>query len=138
MSALEDGLDSIVPNNDVIGKSLIETVTLDSMLPNSRIDLMKIDVEGAELDVLKGAHTILSSNPDIVLSVEYNKHIIHEKGENYDSLFIYLHELGFKIGDSKEIYANNTQDRSFGSRSFKDISSHKDLNHTFTNLVCCR
>jgi FkbM family methyltransferase len=38
----------------------VECVTLDSFFPDARIDILKIDVEGFEEDVLKGARTVLS------------------------------------------------------------------------------
>jgi len=51
-------------------KVIIETDTLDSILKKnniSRADLMKIDVEGAEAEVLKGAtKTLKNSHPKII------------------------------------------------------------------------
>lgn len=52
---------------------LVQTrvVTLDeTMPPGSRVDLIKIDVEGSELDVLDGASRLLNENPDAGLIVE--------------------------------------------------------------------
>ena len=46
-------------------------VSLDEIMPpGSRVDLIKIDVEGAELDVLDGAGRLLRENPDAGLIVE--------------------------------------------------------------------
>lgn len=46
----------------------VELKKLDDIIPdNVNIDFIKIDVEGAELQVLKGAETLLSKNKPIIL-----------------------------------------------------------------------
>jgi len=46
----------------------VNVYALDAMAPSHGFDAMKIDVEGAELDVLRGAQKILHLNrPDIIL-----------------------------------------------------------------------
>jgi len=55
-----------------IGNIAVQTVTLDSFCTEAgvRPDLVKIDVEGAELMVLRGASKVLSeSHPTIILAV---------------------------------------------------------------------
>ena len=43
----------------------VEVVRLDDAVPsNALLDVVKIDVEGAELDVIKGMSRILSDSPD--------------------------------------------------------------------------
>lgn len=50
----------------------VPTVTLDSALgPDCHVDLLKVDAEGAELEVLRGALRIVQANPDIALIVEF-------------------------------------------------------------------
>jgi FkbM family methyltransferase len=50
----------------------VPLVRLDSVLSsNTHVDLVKIDVEGAELDVLESASAIIASNPAIALIVEF-------------------------------------------------------------------
>ncbi len=50
----------------------VKVVCLESALPsNQRIDLLKIDAEGAELEVLEGGMNLITTNPDIALIVEF-------------------------------------------------------------------
>jgi FkbM family methyltransferase len=60
------------PGRDV-GVITVRTTTLDSILQTlsvARVDVMKIDVEGAELSVLAGARQTLLANPGIVLLID--------------------------------------------------------------------
>jgi FkbM family methyltransferase len=50
----------------------VATVTLEGVLgPACPVDLIKIDAEGAELEVLRGALPIVHANPDVALIVEF-------------------------------------------------------------------
>lgn len=73
------GANSIFPQTDrhqrithvrEIGKEKIKLARLDSMaseFPNRTVDIVKIDVEGCEVNVLKGGHHFLSENVDIIM-----------------------------------------------------------------------
>lgn len=62
--------------------------TLDGLLLSDRIDFIKIDVEGFEYEVLKGAkQTIASDHPDIFIEI-FNK--------NYDKVHSLLMQMGYK------------------------------------------
>jgi hypothetical protein len=68
--------------------------TLDYLLQQNGIrdaNWIKIDVEGAEFEVLKGAHNILSNSKDIALLIE-----IHGK-DNYKPVLEFLNRYSFKI-----------------------------------------
>lgn len=72
----------------------VETRTLDSLVKDARakhVDLIKIDTEGAEEFVLKGAEKTLRGNRDVVVIIE-----LHE-GIRRDKLFGFLEGLGFGI-----------------------------------------
>lgn len=50
----------------------VEVIRLDDAIPRGqRLDLVKIDVEGAELDVLAGMARLLKANADIAVIAEY-------------------------------------------------------------------
>lgn len=71
----EGHLDTVadVPGRSMTaGKALVPTVTVDSVAEKLGVlpDVMKIDVEGAELEVLRGAETVLRARrPQIFLSI---------------------------------------------------------------------
>lgn len=72
--------------------------TLDSVVSERKFllpDLVKIDVQGAELDVLKGGVETLKHAKDILIEiahVEYNKGAPH-----HDEVVNFLNELGFQM-----------------------------------------
>ena len=73
--------------------------TLDNLIFQlekiKQVNWIKIDVEGAELEVLKGAHIILSNNKDIALLIEIHK---NSEGKNlYKEIIELLHSYNFKI-----------------------------------------
>ncbi|WP_438299335.1 FkbM family methyltransferase [Pseudomonas sp. NMS19W] len=52
----------------------ISTITLDEFLPaDLTAKLLKIDAEGAEIDVMKGARRLLAANPQMLLIVELGR-----------------------------------------------------------------
>jgi methyltransferase, FkbM family len=68
----------------------VESITLDSFVFKNNIehiDFIKLDVEGAELDVLKGAiETIKKFKPKMAISV-------YHKGDDIVAIPLFLHEL---------------------------------------------
>jgi FkbM family methyltransferase len=68
-----------------------------------KVNWIKIDVEGTELEVLKGAHNILSKNKDIALLIEI--HNISEGKNLFQSIMDLLDSYNFKI-EFEKVYAN--------------------------------
>jgi FkbM family methyltransferase len=72
----------------------VEARTLDYLLSKftqlTEVNWIKIDVEGAEFEVLKGAHNILSNSKDIRLLIE-----IHGQ-DNYEPIVKYLGQYNFE------------------------------------------
>jgi FkbM family methyltransferase len=91
---------SIIPDRAPTEKFIeVNANTLDNLLHENEISLeqlnwIKIDVEGAELDVLKGATNILSKSKDISLLIE-----IHDVGNGktlYEPIMDLLNDYNFK------------------------------------------
>ena len=81
----------------------VKANTLDSLLLENgtkEVNWIKIDVEGAEYEVLKGATDILSSSKDISLLIE-----IHNLGANnktfYEPIIHLLESKNYKLSFEK-------------------------------------
>ncbi len=99
----KSGWHSLVSNPACTQKSTIEVKkrTLDSILEdagNPRVDMIKIDVEGAEMEVLQGASTIFGNNPDLIVLLDLHPHMGVDPVEVCD----FLAEKGFEILNMKE------------------------------------
>ena len=84
------------------GNSSIEVKkrTLDSILGevvDIQVDMIKIDVEGAEMEVLKGASLMLENNPDLIMLLDLHPHM----GVNPVEVCGFLSERGFQILNMK-------------------------------------
>lgn len=87
------------------GDMHIAAVSIDEMLPSTNIDFIKLDVEGAEAQLLSGARNkIQSSRPVIALSLYHNP----------QDLWV-LPELLFEICDDYEFYIRQHYFNSFDS-----------------------
>jgi FkbM family methyltransferase len=62
-----------------------------------KIDFLKMDIEGGELAVFKGARETLRRNPDIVLMFECTKARCARYGHTQQDVFNFLQGLGFHI-----------------------------------------
>jgi FkbM family methyltransferase len=70
---------------------------LSYLIPDTKeIDLVKIDVEGAELQVLKGMANLLKTKRIKKLFVEITPTFLNDFGDNREELFQYLAMYGYK------------------------------------------
>ncbi len=94
----EGNLDSFYARPDL---PALETVTVDTVrlddVVKCKVDFVKIDVEGAEIEVLLGMDDILASNPDIRLIVEFNPSCLQSAGYPPEELPRFLMERGFAL-----------------------------------------
>jgi FkbM family methyltransferase len=66
----------------------VDVIPLDDALAGAgRIDLVKMDVEGAELDVLAGMGGIVASNPDVAVIAEFGPSHLRRVGLEPDGWF---------------------------------------------------
>jgi FkbM family methyltransferase len=72
---------------DYFAVTQVETVRLDQLI--DRCDVLKIDVEGAELDVLEGAGGLLA---DARLLIEYAPYVLEVAGRSGDELLARLRD----------------------------------------------
>jgi FkbM family methyltransferase len=71
----------------------VETRTLDSFFSNQCVDVVKIDVEGAEMRVLAGAKETLRRSPGVTLLIDLHQRL----GVDVAELAAFLRGLGFSF-----------------------------------------
>ncbi len=84
------------PDRDYIVQP-VETARLDDIAGKcglSRVDFIKIDVEGAELPVFKGAHSIISQYRPVIFA-EVHEAFTQRIGYRPEELFAYLAQFGY-------------------------------------------
>ncbi|MDP3196647.1 FkbM family methyltransferase [Tabrizicola sp.] len=87
-----------LPQEDGDGRDVtVQVSRLDDIIgPDQRLDVVKIDVEGAELDVLSGMDRLLSENPDLAIVAEYGPSHLARIGLTPKSWFDAFKKAGFQ------------------------------------------
>lgn len=111
----------------------VDTISLDEFFENEKtpIDLLKIDIEGAEMLALKGMRKTIASNPQMKIITEFYPVMIERCGFSPQQ---YLHELrglGFSLSiiDEEKNAVHPAHD--------EEIFSIAQIDGT-TNLLCAR
>jgi len=68
----------------------VKTTRMDQVLGQQKVDFIKIDVEGAEFKVLKGAENIIKNNPNIKLLIEWNNDQFTQHGASPAEVIAFL------------------------------------------------
>lgn len=77
----------------------VATTSLTSLLSGSPVDLVKLDIEGDELDALAGARELLlEARP--ALAVEVHPEALADRGRSATELLDLLDELGYRVRDA--------------------------------------
>lgn len=94
--SVSDSISSIVDMGD-IDSVLVDMITLDDYVKENEVEvgLIKVDIEGAETDFLRGAvETIKTQQPVILLSIYHNTHDFLELKTFIEELYV---DYKFKI-----------------------------------------
>ena len=75
----------------------IDAMPLDAAIPGRRLDLLKVDVQGFEVEVLRGAERLLQANPDLLMHLEFWPHGLRLAGSRPEELLDLLHQTGFSF-----------------------------------------
>ena len=85
--------DNFTQAKRVLNEGNIRMVTIDSFGYND-VDLIKIDVEGYEMEVLKGAEETLKTNQYLMIELNNNT---KKYGSNNQDIERYLRKKGYKV-----------------------------------------
>jgi hypothetical protein len=109
-------------------------VSLDDYFSNhvGNIDLIKMDIEGAEGLALKGMTEILKKNKDIKILTEFHTNELKKFGTKPVQFLNDLHDLGFSI------YNINEKKKSIDIITNEDLLLDYPRTEVFTNLLCKR
>lgn len=92
----------------------IDAIALDDYLKeNTRVDFIKMDIQGAEMFALKGMKKILTENKNVKVLTELWPHGLRSAGTSVMEMLKFIADLGFKsfmIGaDAKELNSENVK-----------------------------
>lgn len=132
LSTINDGDHRIYDGNDDdfynLGKTRtsisVRAVSLDEYLGDAKndVDFVKVDVQGAEIEVLTGMHQTLGVNQDVVLMAEFWPHgLIRCSGDPVVFLSI-LRDLGFNAFQAQD----NTQAKEIEWDDLTSMSMGRD------------
>ncbi|MGI8756286.1 MAG: FkbM family methyltransferase [Acidimicrobiales bacterium] len=82
---------------DVVDHLEVSTVTLDELVGEQHVAVLKLDVQGAELSVLRGGRRALSQTDAVIMEVLFVPH--YEGDATFAALDQEMRELGFELVD---------------------------------------
>ena len=79
-------------------KYTVDCVSLDEFLgEDTKVDVLKVDVQGFEMQVYKGAEKILASNTNIKIFSEFWPYGLLKAGANKEEFFHFFNGRGFSV-----------------------------------------
>jgi FkbM family methyltransferase len=83
--------------NDSLTVMDVEAVSIDDYFAGSKLDFLKVDVEGAEPFVLRGAQEFLRKNKEVALLIEWSPNQLRKCGSSPEELATLINSFGFRI-----------------------------------------
>jgi FkbM family methyltransferase len=130
------------PTEHVRSSVKVPTMTIDHYLAEQGItgvDVMKLDIEGAELLALSGARGLLSGDRAPVIVLEVNPRTISLGGSSADQLLRSLHECGYSYHRiaTYGAYTHDPWENGFAAKPvhWQDFPA---LRQVYPNFVCSR
>ncbi len=119
-------------HDDTINSIEVDVLSLDEYFSNKNIDInfIKMDVEGAESNVIQGMTNILKNSKNLKMIVEYNPNAINQLGLNPENYLNLLLENKFSLYDINEKTQNLEK-----TDSIKLLKKYDKL---YTNLFCLK
>ncbi|HEY5851876.1 MAG TPA: FkbM family methyltransferase [Lysobacter sp.] len=78
--------------------SIVSTaISLDELMPDLKADVIKIDVQGAELSVLRGLMGVVRNSPGVKVITEFSPGLLEDSYVEPQAILEALRSLGFNI-----------------------------------------
>lgn len=122
------GAASLIKSDNAEKSEVIEITTLDEEIGQSRVDIIKIDIEGFELEALKGAVEILQRKKPPVLIVECTEETEHQNYSRND-LFRFI------LTTQPRYQCYKLKGTKLRRSNLIEVNEEKDL-PTHDNLIC--
>ena len=87
--------DPLLQANELINTSRIDKLCLNNQI--TEINFLKIDVQGAEFNAIKGAESILNQSPNCIILSEFWPFGLQSNGHNAEEYLQLLKSLGFNL-----------------------------------------
>lgn len=121
------------PRTAAAGAAEVDEIPLDDLLEGP-LHLAKIDVEGAEVEVLMGMERLIDENPSLRLVVEWNPQCLHAAGRETEALPRLLRSKGFDV----TVVDDRTRRRSTVEEVLADLTTGRLESNWYGNLLCAR
>ena len=109
----------------------VECITIDELLDGKSVDVVKMDIEGAEPFALKGMKKTLANSPNIVLFLEFHGPWLKRAGVEPQEFLDQLNESGFEcqlINDGRKLL-----------QPLKlELTPEEGFPHGFCNIYCVK
>lgn len=91
--------DSCVDTVPSVSGRQVPIITIDQAVASRhRVSAIKIDVQGYELEVLRGAHATINQNKRIYILLEYSPEHLAKAGHSMEEMLDYIFDvLGFRV-----------------------------------------
>lgn len=104
----------------------IDAITIDDYLAeNLKVDVIKMDIQGAELLALKGMKRVITENKNLKIITEFWPHGLKSAGSSASELLNYMADYGYKaylIGENeREINVGNVGELNKSENDFYNI-----------------
>jgi len=99
----EDGLASLIKSDQVQSLGEVELKRFDHLFMDEKISIVKMDVEGSEINIIKGMENYLKSHKEVKIEMEWNPSYRNENDFDYLSRLFHINlifsnkEFGFEI-----------------------------------------
>lgn len=98
-------MDKGFAGHKIIGTGDVSTISLDEWIgrhrPNLRVDVFKLDTQGSELDVLRGASKVLETVSWVIVEVEFVP--LYEFQPLFADVDMFLRSKGFEFWNLMDV-----------------------------------